>query len=152
VVTGATPLAGAFATAERHDHAVARLPPGHVGPDLLDHAAELVADDHGKLRDDADPRPVALPDVPVAPADPVRLDAKDHAVRQERRVRDVANDEGLLRGLENGGAHGCAYTRRSARDNPLPRHPVPLDVDRRRGYAPAAADCRDGPARRLLAP
>src|SRR5262249_56711575 len=103
-VTGATPLAGALATAERHDHAIALLPPRHVGPDLLDHATELVADDHRKLRDDADPRPVAFPDVPVAPADTVRLDAKDHAVGHERRGRGGANDERLLRGLANGSA------------------------------------------------
>ena len=43
--------------------------------------------------------------MPVAAAYPVRLDAKHHAVPQERRGGNVANDERSLCGLEDGSAH-----------------------------------------------
>jgi hypothetical protein len=106
LMPGAAPLAGALALAERDQHAVAGLPVPDVRADLLDHAAELVAEDVGRRDLDPYPRPVPGPEVPVGAADPVGLDADHGTVGGRRRIGHVADDERLADSFEDGGAHG----------------------------------------------
>src|SRR5262249_42682342 len=91
VVAAPAPLARPFALAEGHEHPVALPPARDFTADGLDDAAELVAEDMRQGDGDAEPAPVAAPEVPVAATDAVRLDADDDAVRGRRRVRDVAH-------------------------------------------------------------
>ncbi len=73
--------------------------------DLLDHAAELVAEDVRHRQLDAEPRPVARPQVPVGATDAVGLDPHDHAVGRTRRVGHLLHDEWLADSFDDGGAH-----------------------------------------------
>jgi hypothetical protein len=65
VVAGPAPLARPLAHAERDEHAVARAPARDVRSHLLDDAAELVAEDVRQRDGEAEPAPVAHPEVPV---------------------------------------------------------------------------------------
>ena len=105
VVAAPAPLAAALAHAERDEDAVALPPARDPGPDLVDHAAELVAEDVRQRELEADPAPVAHPQVPVGAADAVRLDADDDTLLGRRRVGHVADDERLADAFHDRGSH-----------------------------------------------
>ena len=95
-----------------HQHAVAGLPVLDVRADLLDHAAELVAEDV-RRRELRSPTHVQSPgpEVPVGAADPVGLDADHGAVRgpaTDRACRGRRAACGLLRRRRRAWGHSLA--------------------------------------------
>ena len=100
VAAGARPAPPAREDERRRDP-VADLPAGHRGAGLDDGAGQLVTGHVGQL----DVVVVAHPAVPVAAAQPGRLDGDDHPVGRARRVRGLGQ---LGRGAErpdHDGAH-----------------------------------------------
>ena len=81
---------------------VAGQPAAHVGADRLDDARQLVA---GDVRQDADVGVVALPAVPVAAAQPRRLDPDHRAVWGGRRVGQLAQVELPTEQVKGNGSH-----------------------------------------------
>src|SRR4029453_16881766 len=81
--------AGAARDVERHGHPVADLDPADTGPDRLDDAHVLVAEDLALLD-----RGTALVHVQVGPADVGRGDPHDRVARLfDRRVRAFLDSE-----------------------------------------------------------
>src|SRR2546422_231736 len=95
-MAGAAVLAYAAGLRERNDY----THPGFDGLDVLahffDHASEFVSEDCGQARLEADPSPVALPQMPVRTADAAGLDAHDRAVGRALRFRPVILDDHRL--------------------------------------------------------
>ena len=63
--------------------------------DLLDDAAELMAEHMGEFELEADPTPVADPAVPVATANAIRFNPDNGAMRRAFRVGEFAHHQGL---------------------------------------------------------
>ena len=113
-------LARAAAAAERHGHAVADRPAAHLGPDLGDDAAQLVAR-HVRQRDR---RVVAHPAVPVAAAHAGGPHRDDDAVGRRHRVGHGLDRERLLERVHHGGAH-APYCRCRGPVEPAARRAAP---------------------------
>ena len=101
VVAGDAFEAMAAAGNEGHGDAVALLPAGHAAADRGNPAGELVA---GDVRQ-ADVGIVSHPAVPVAAAEPSRLDLDYDAFRRGRRVWNVADGGRLAKRFKNNGFH-----------------------------------------------
>src|SRR5262249_6243754 len=76
---------------EREDHMIAWLDRSHARP-VLHHDAGGLVSEHHRQRE----RPVAVHDVPVAHADPRRLDLHPHFVRLRRLLLEIENLQGLV--------------------------------------------------------
>jgi hypothetical protein len=103
--TGPAGHAPAAPRDEGDRNAVARAPAGHVTSDLFDHARDLVSWNVGE----DDIGIVAHPAMPVAPADPVCLDAQNDPVMRQCRIRKRLYHDGaavlpVYRGLHEAAA------------------------------------------------
>src|SRR5260370_14979843 len=79
-MTGAAVLANASCLGERHYHPRAGLEGFYVLADFLDHAGELMPQDDGHRHVETNPRPVALPYVPIGAADAAAFHAHHRSV------------------------------------------------------------------------
>ncbi len=108
LVAAAAELARALAGVHREDDAGPLLPTPDVAADLHHGAGELVAEHERGL----DPRSAGPelpgPQGPVGPADAVRPDPHDRAVRRADGVGHVLEDERAVEFLDDCGAHGAA--------------------------------------------
>jgi hypothetical protein len=64
-----------------------------------------MAEYEGRLNGETTPLPIAGPEMPVGPADSVRTNSDDGAIRRACGVGDVADDQGLVQFFNNGCAH-----------------------------------------------
>ena len=111
-----TELAAPAPMVEGRDDAISGAVAGDCGTNLLDDPAVFMAQDEWGRDGDADPWPAALPDVVVAPANPVGLDANQRLVGSTFRIGPIlANDERLPDFLDNGCLHSSPLSVHSPR-------------------------------------
>ncbi|MCO5202369.1 MAG: hypothetical protein M9925_11765 [Chloroflexi bacterium] len=90
---------------EWREHAHSGLDQADICPDLFDDAGLFVAEDCGHGRLEPDPRPVALPDVPVAPGDAAGHDLDEDIARAHPRDGHIADLQRELRTFHNNRLH-----------------------------------------------
>src|SRR5579863_6988275 len=89
-IAGTAVIANAATLRERNHYARAGPDGFYILADFLDDAGEFMSQNRGQLGPEADPSPIALPQMPVRTADAAGFDANDRAVVGALRRRPVS--------------------------------------------------------------